>query len=82
MRMCLLFTDNLKELPKTINVVRNWGSTLVVYDDGRNCACGDHLMIEGDEMVIRNWLFDCGDVWVTNGSPILEQFNLTTFTRE
>jgi len=75
MKIALLVEDRLRPIPMEIQVVENWGETLVI-SEGRN-VLGAHMLLSGDESALKNWLRPFDGVWVTVGNnPALEKFQV------
>lgn len=82
MKLCILLTPSMPPKPEAVKILHNWGNTMVVYKEGTTpkTIFGDHVMVEGTDEDLSLWLESAKQVWVGEGSPFLEHFNLRTFT--
>jgi hypothetical protein len=90
MQFCMLVETRFLPVPKKIKVLNNFGLTSIFVmkeDDPTKvnteeyAVAGDHMYLDGDEKDIAKWLKPHGRVWITKGSPQLEQFVAMSFTK-
>ena len=62
MKLELLVTDAMKPIPEDIEILNNWEYVGIVTSDG-GFADGDHMYLEGDEVVVKDWLRPFDGVW-------------------
>lgn len=75
MQMHLLKTKQIPEPPENINVLADWGSVTIRTSEG-GADIGEHIMIEAEEEAIRSWLGKANGVWVGQGHPMMQEFEI------
>lgn len=77
MKLHILLTDNVrKTMPKTTEVVRDYGMLTVIFDEGKTKAFGIHCIIEDTKENIIEWLKPFDGVILGNGNPMMESFKV------
>jgi hypothetical protein len=76
MRVLLLVSDEMKPVPNDVTIIADYGKVDIVSDAPEIYHSGDHMIVEGDEKAIRSWLGPYDAVWVGEGSPMLQQFQV------
>lgn len=72
-----LKTPNIPNPPEGVEILQNFGRTRIVdVENWNKRVLGEHVIVRGDTEAIRNWLYEYSPIWVTVGSPIMEQFEL------
>jgi thioredoxin reductase len=88
MKLYLLVTDEMKAtMPKTINIIANYGKIKVVFPDENNNIehemVGDNVSIEATNEDLIKWLKPFDGVAIgTGGSPQFEQFEIMSIKDE
>jgi len=80
MRMHLLVTDDLPEIPKDIDVLDDFG--FVTINSDNEFITGTHLAIECNETQLRAWLQTVSGFWIGDGQPFEQRFHITHLTEE
>ena len=74
MRVALIAEEKMLPIPSSIKVLDNWENVLVVDDDGKHLADGDHVHLEGGQQSFIDWLKPFDAVWITKpGTPVMAQ---------
>ena len=76
----IVLTDDLAEdMPDTCEVIKDWGSIQVRFplEEGVLYKRGLHCFVQGEAEDLREWLIHHILIIQGNGTPQLEQFNLT-----
>lgn len=73
----LLLTPVLQEtIPATITILQNWGPTVIVVGNNfMNQRAGDHVIVQGEQNDIQNWINSNGGAFIGVGIPQMEQFD-------
>jgi len=74
----LLVSRAMEPVPETIEVLENYGDLQLssmgcppeMYYDGK------HMVVEGTEQAVQDWLGSFDGVWIGNGPPIIQQFQI------
>lgn len=76
MKLALLKTDELGEIPNTIKVLDNWKYVCILTSDKRFVG-GDHMYLEGAVEDFMAWLKPFNAVWIQKGElAMLQQFEV------
>lgn len=70
----LLVQPNMEPLPSNITVVQNYWDISITTDQG--IIDGKHMVVEGTEDAIKNWLRPFDGVWLGVGQPIAQEFEV------
>jgi hypothetical protein len=80
MQCVLLLEERLEDSrPDTVKVLNDWGPLAVVIHPKNQTTVeglvmGRHVLLEGPEEDIKNWLAPFDEVWLGVGSPMLQEF--------
>lgn len=75
----LLTPEQLGSKPDTVRLVENYGRTsIIVTENGHKLPSfsGSHVIVSGEVEDISAWLRPYDGVYVENGIPMMEQFQL------
>ena len=77
MQIALLVTDKMHPIPKTVEILFDWGYVGITTNTG-DYVDGDHMAIEGTESDIVNWLKPFSGMWrqKPGTSPMMQQFEV------
>jgi hypothetical protein len=73
MKFVMLLEDS-QTVPENFKVLENWGEVLVVDNEGKQLAVGDHMMLEASEHEVKTWGRELGRFWLGRGAPMMQQF--------
>jgi hypothetical protein len=74
MTLHLLVEENMKPVPENIKIVDDYGDIDIV-SNGMTIN-GNHMIISGSEEDLKNWLQPFDGVWVGDGQPFLQKFQI------
>lgn len=74
MTIHLLIQDAMLPVPNDITTVEDYGKISVVTDDG--IIEGRHAVVDASEESLKNWLRPFDGVWVGEGPPQLQVFEV------
>lgn len=80
MRIHLLVSEKMKPVPDDITIVEDYGQVDVVSPFSDMYHSGDHMVVEGDVEAMRLWLGPFNGVWIGEGPPMLQQFQIMHVT--
>jgi hypothetical protein len=66
MKVILLATSELKPIPETIDVVKNFGYEIVIDEANHEEVAGDVVLVKGEEKDFIKWLKPFKGFWTTN----------------
>lgn len=76
MKMVLLKTAEMPEVPAGVRVLINWGEVIVYMEDDDRYVSGEHIIVDGEEKDVLAWLRSVPWVWMQKPgtSPVRQQF--------
>lgn len=73
MKLALLLTADVPQIPADIAIVRHWGE--VEVDIGGEQVAGTHVLVDGSDQAIYEWVKDLPYIWRQKGlNPRLRVF--------
>lgn len=75
MKIHLLAQFEMLPVPKNIEVVQDFGQVSITTT-GSEVIGGSHMMVEGSERALKDWLRPFDGVWVGVGSPQMQEFEV------
>lgn len=74
MKICLLAEPKMTPVPKDIEVVMDFGEISITTGNG--AIHGSHMIVEGSEEAIKDWLRPFDGVWLGVGIPQMQEFEV------
>ena len=74
----LLIKGMRNNLPYQCKILMEWGDLTVYFGDTEEYYEGLHCIIEGNGLIIKNWLKKFDYFILGNGNPIMETFSKYT----
>jgi len=75
MQIHLLAMPEMLPVPDNITVLADWEEVTIVTDSNRRIT-GQHIAVEGTEDAVKDWLRPFDGVWVGEGPPQFQMFNV------
>jgi hypothetical protein len=76
MRTHLLVEDRMLPIPANITIEANWGRASVIVPSSHSITYGEHMLVEGSEDAIKDWLRPFDGIWVGEGHPMEQRFSV------
>lgn len=76
MQLVLVMTPDVPPIPGGIRLVYDWGQ--IGVRSGKYTEWGNHILVEGDEGVLRRWLLNL-NFWRGIGQPQEQRFEVSKF---
>lgn len=74
MHILLLVEAKMEPVPATITVKHDWDEITIHTEGG--AVRGKHMLVEGSEKDLSDWLRPFDGVWVGHGAAQFQNFNL------
>ena len=74
MHVLLLLESKMEPIPASVTVKHDWDEICIETQNGH--VLGKHVLVEGTEKDISDWLRPFDGVWVGHGAAQFQQFNL------
>lgn len=78
----IITTDMLHTMKPSTKIIHDFGNLPVVFEDGDLIIAGKHAIVEDEKDNIVSWLKDFEFFALGNGSPMTEQFSLSSIDEE
>jgi hypothetical protein len=75
MRIALLVEGKMHDIPDDVKVIANYGDVSIPAAQGGK-QHGDHMIVDGEPEAIKRWLRPYAEVWVGQGQPAEERFEV------
>lgn len=73
MKLALILTQDMPQVPPDVAILRNWGDVEVKVDG--ETVSGTHLLVDGTDQSIYEWVKDLPFIWRQKGlNPRLLNF--------
>jgi hypothetical protein len=74
----LLVSEEMEPIPEDITVIQDYGEVSLVSDGFplEMYRSGKHMVVEGSEDDVRAWLGSFDGVWIGDGPPMLQKFQI------
>jgi hypothetical protein len=77
MKLALLLTPDLGEIPPTIKTLEDWGDVSIIINNGEGATTGKHVYLEGQKEEFVKWLKPFDGVWFQKGTcPMMQEFEI------
>lgn len=75
MKIHLLVAKEMMPIPSDVVILEDWGFLSITTGDSRSVS-GNHMAVKGDVEAIKAWLKPFDGVWLGEGPPAAQEFNV------